>query len=362
MASRTHDLNDDEALADPVVLLGLRSPLVLTATVVLAIGYALAIIGTAEHMTPAGWGTQGAALTLQLLCIYTAVAIPADPLPRWAALVISLASFGALAIAWIYAPPTDEWFVQVTAPPAMTSVVVGVLAVRGRAGVAWLITIIAMASAIVWCIAHDFPASMGVAMTRHIVSIAVPATVLAWMLRPMLGKVGALRQQQLAAVEREAERAATLRERVDRLRVYEDEVDPILRRIASGGEFTEEEALYARLIEHTLRDEVRGRGWDSAGVRVGAATARARGVVVQLFDDGGLDVSELGAADVERLRGELVLVLATAESGSVTARILPAGRECLAVITVVDGSRVERRLASLTVSGLQWVADDPALA
>ncbi len=344
-------VDDIPALRD---LLGLRSLLVSCAIGALAGSYVLAVAGTAQSMSATAWLVLGGTLTVQLLCVFTTIAIPAEPLPRWAAAMIGAVSLGALGVAWWQAPPTTQWWVQVTGPPAMVAVVAAIFALRGRTGLAWLVLLGAMAVAAAWSQVHGETAADALAMTKRILGTVLPATVIAWMLRPMLEQIGTLRERELAAVREEAENRATARERADRLRQMEGEVDPILRRLAAGGEFTEEEALRARLLEYSLRDEVRGRGWYSAGVRLGAAAARERGVAVQLFDDGGLDVDELSGADAERLRGELVRALTGADRGTVTARILPKGRDVVAVITVGHGDRVERRTAALTAAGIVW--------
>lgn len=343
-----------DELPDLPTLIGLRSVLVQCAIAALALSYVFAIAATAESLPATAWAIVAGTLALQLVSIFTAIAIPADPLPLWSAVLIGLASLCALSIAWWQAPPTTQWWIQVTAPPAMVAVIVGIFALRGRTGVAWLILLGAMAVAAGWAHRHGGSPVDALAMTKRILGTVLPATIIAWMLRPMLEQIGLLREREIAAVREEAANQATARERSDRLRLMADEVDPILRRIAAGGEFTEDEALRARLLEHSLRDEVRGRGWDSVGVRIAAAAARERGVTVQLFDDGGLDVDQLSGADAERLRGELVLALSAAEAGSVTARILPAGRHPAAVLAVGRGDRVERRTAALTDAGIVW--------
>lgn len=345
---------ESESVPDMPTLLGLRSPLVVVAIIALVISCFIAIVGTSGPAPASTWIVQILALLLQVGCMFTVVAIPADPLPRWAAAVIALASLGALGLAWWFAPDDAHWWVQVTAAPAMTAVVAGVFALRGRWGIAWLTVLGAMLVAGSWALSHGLSASLAFPMTTRILATVLPAVVVAVMIRPLLQLIGALRERELAAVRYDAAAEAMADERNERLQTFAGEMRPVLQRLAAGDEFTEQEAQAIRLHEHALRDEVRGRGWDSEGVRVSAFAARARGVVVQLLDDGGLDVATLTVPDAERLRGELIRVLEVSDSGTVTARILPPGRDEAAVITVIRGEDVEHRSYVAAAHGYRW--------
>lgn len=348
---------DPSEVPDLPTLLGLRSPLVGLSIAVLAVAYVVTVIGTSGPATGIVWAGQALAFVLALACIQTAVAIPADPLPRWAAVVIGVASLASLGIAWWLAPAGSQWWVQVTAPPAMTAVVAGVFALRGRAGLAWLMVLGVMGVAAAWAMAHGESIGLTMMMSNRVLSTVLPATIITLMVRPLMRLMGALRERELEAVRFAAATRATADERTERLDVFAGEVRPILERIADGRAFSEDEALRARLLENTLRDEVRGRGWDSEGVRVAAAAARSRGVAVQLFDDGGLDLDQLTAADAERLRGELIRLLTAAASGAVTARILPPGRDHVAVINSVGDDVRGRRVYRPGPIGLRWYDD-----
>jgi hypothetical protein len=65
---------------------------------------------------------------------------------------------------------------------------------------------------------------------------------------------------------------------------------PMLREIESQrGKLSNSQKLEARLLEASLRDEIRGRGLMSAEIREAAKQARMRGVEVIILDEGGLD-------------------------------------------------------------------------
>lgn len=109
---------------------------------------------------------------------------------------------------------------------------------------------------------------------------------------------------------------------------------PVLSRtVAAHGELTEQERLQARLAEGTLRDELRGARLLNDAVREAISEARARGTLVTVFDEGGLD--GLDEARVAEIRDELAEVLAEVRSNRVIVR---AGRDDVLAVTVVGRS------------------------
>lgn len=73
---------------------------------------------------------------------------------------------------------------------------------------------------------------------------------------------------------------------------------PMLQRIAaSGGELTDDERLECRVLEQSIRDEIRGRRLLNDAVRREVVAARRRGAFVQVLDDGGVDDIDPKALD-----------------------------------------------------------------
>ncbi|MBD0862142.1 hypothetical protein IA539_13085 [Gordonia sp. zg691] len=75
--------------------------------------------------------------------------------------------------------------------------------------------------------------------------------------------------------------------------------------------------------------------------------ARGRGVVVQLFDEGGLGspaerADQNGDETVTALHDAIVEQLDATTAGTVTVRVQPPGRALLAVITSTAGDTVDR--------------------
>ena len=105
---------------------------------------------------------------------------------------------------------------------------------------------------------------------------------------------------------------------------------PVLgRTVASGGRLTDEERLEARLAEGRLRDELRGASLLNDAVRDAIQDARRRGVIVTVFDEGGLEgIDEARRAEI---RDELAGVLDAVRSDRV---IIRAGRDDVLAVTV----------------------------
>ncbi|WP_309102468.1 hypothetical protein [Microbacterium sp.] len=106
---------------------------------------------------------------------------------------------------------------------------------------------------------------------------------------------------------------------------------PVLSRtVASRGALTEDERQEARLAEGRLRDELRGADLLNDAVRDAIADARRRGIVVTVFDEGGLE--DVGEDRRTAIRDELAEVLTRASAGRL---IIRAARDPLIAVTVV---------------------------
>jgi hypothetical protein len=138
-----------------------------------------------------------------------------------------------------------------------------------------------------------------------------------------------------ARVLEAAERAATS------WRAAED----MLRRIASEPGLSDEERLECRLLEASVRDEIRGRRLLDDDVRRLVLAARRRGVTVSVLDDGGLDHSS------ERESGRVLHELAQALGG------IRAGVDRIVVRTASADSP-----SAVTIVGLRTAGDGSAVA
>ena len=86
----------------------------------------------------------------------------------------------------------------------------------------------------------------------------------------------------------------------------------------------------AQLLEARLRDDLRARCFRTTDVTRAAHDARARGVHVELLDDGALTDASPDLRD--RVITAAVQMLDTAPDGAVTIRVAPPGRDLTATV------------------------------
>ena len=128
---------------------------------------------------------------------------------------------------------------------------------------------------------------------------------------------------EAAALQAAGEQRARL------LRATLDKARPMLRRIAQPRGLSPEERLEARLLEASLRDEIRGKDLIGEATRTAIDRARRRGISVTVLDEGG--VAGFNPAQLERLHARLAAELEALESGRVTIRA-PRDEEWLLTI------------------------------
>jgi hypothetical protein len=155
--------------------------------------------------------------------------------------------------------------------------------------------------------------------------------------------------QRFALAEREATdwqaaQEAHVFERQFRLGQTSSMALEMLRTIEdANGDLTEEQRQECLHLEGAIRDEIRGRKLLNDAVREQVMTARRRGAIVTLLDEGGLD--DLSDEDLERVLNRLAEALAGTDADKVIARTVPEGSD-----------------VAITVVGLRTVGDDSASA
>ena len=161
-----------------------------------------------------------------------------------------------------------------------------------------------------------------------------------------------------AVVEREAIAWRTLqeayrRERQARLASTAQAAGPMLQRITDvGGRLSAADRAECRLLEQTIRDEIRGRRLLNDAVREQVVLHRRRGATVQVNDDGGLDDADPG--QVDGLLHEVARALQGVASDRIVIRTLPPGAKN--AVSVV-ATTADPLAAALGVEGDDVVVD-----
>ncbi|RUR01185.1 hypothetical protein ELQ94_06600 [Labedella endophytica] len=150
----------------------------------------------------------------------------------------------------------------------------------------------------------------------------------------------------------QAELDAFQLERQKRLRLVSHDAAPMLRHIIrTGGALDQPARVQCRVLEQTLRDEIRGRLLLNDNVRSAILRHRRRGALVLLLDDGGLD--DLSPTDREELLDDVArrieplrssrIVIRTGQSHDTTAITIMASTpdDTAAALGLDDDSEVD---------------------
>ncbi|MFT4087142.1 MAG: hypothetical protein QM658_08280 [Gordonia sp. (in: high G+C Gram-positive bacteria)] len=342
-------------------LLGLRSTTVTVVFAALVVGDVAVLALAAHRMWGAGWWLQVAIFLLLATLTAVNLRVPGDPTPLGVALASTILAPSLTMLSWWTLPAdlAELRFPMMSTAGSMCALTAGLMVMRGRPILAWIIAAALIGIAMLWGLQNGGAVKSGLPLASRVIAVLVPATAVAVMIRPMVALMGALRDRELAAVRAAATVAARDAERADRLDDLSARAGAMLERIAAGEASTIDDVDAGRRLENQLRDEVRGRGWIDPQVSEAVDAVRAAGGQVTVFDDSGLGASSAapryGAADLKVLREALLDDLRAATwRSTITARILPAGREIVASITVDDGHDVVRRVCREIAGELVW--------
>ncbi|MBW4041050.1 MAG: hypothetical protein HIU86_02835 [Acidobacteria bacterium] len=134
------------------------------------------------------------------------------------------------------------------------------------------------------------------------------------------------------ALEWAAAQAAYQAERQVRLATTARLASGMLQRIAAATDgLTDEDRLECRVLEQTIRDEIRGRRLLSDGVREQVIAHRRRGALVQVNDDGGID--DIPDTLLEPMLARIVEAIADLRSDRIIIRT--AARDSDMAVTIV---------------------------
>lgn len=272
----------------------------------------LGLIGFAEYERPA---PAAAALLSYFAVLFLATQFRREL--RLPTAMTAVALFAAAAIPTLALYATGEngvhqdptWFV------AGVGLLMSVLAWRNRTAIAWAGLIVMVAVIFVWGGTEVLIA------TGAVGSFAIVAGT--------QGAAMALRSAQKSSVEflqwrladnLAGETASTNRaEPLIQLKKALDSSLSLLHLIQQKeGKITSSDSKKLLLAEAGIRDQIRARGFQDAGLIAAVLSARKRGVVVQLSDDGGIDLLE--AANKESLFKVLSHTLSGIQAGKVVIR------------------------------------------
>jgi signal transduction histidine kinase/riboflavin transporter FmnP len=266
-----------------------------------------------------------------------------DPLPRGRAVgILALLAVSevmmCLQVPVVGASPFANWHLG-----AITLLLL-ILAVRGRPGWAWAGYAGLFSASVTWAVLSGLPAGTGVDLVIRHAGTLLAGTLFAVGLRGSLNALAALNNQLSRTETAEATEIAAIEERQAQLARLNVIARPALERLAEPHDLSDAERADCRLVEASLRDAIRARALFVEPVTSAARAARVRGVDVTLLDDSG----DQPPVDIDRVARIVADQLDSAASGRLIARVLPADRPVLATI-VVEGA--EHRMLAVTPAG-----------
>lgn len=308
-------------------LLGLRSTaarIVLGAYIATFLLLALTTAPTVEAL----WTEIPAWIVISTAAI-SLIKTAGDPLPYRTTLALTLAGPISINLVSAVAPVPIDGLLQLW-PLAAATAIYTYLCVRGRTVWAWLGMAATLASCAWWAQRTGQGAGYGIEISAINLAPLLMATFFAWTIRPAARDIFALREQTVVRVAAEATDTAILDERDRQLRRLDELARPLLERLATEDDISDEQRLACTLLEAHLRDTLRAPILDIVGIAVAARAARARGVDVILLDDHGMD--ETPAPVRAQIIAAVLTALNRSVDGTLTIRVSPPQRDTLLTI------------------------------
>jgi len=215
------------------------------------------------------------------------------------------------------ASPGDEhWYI-----PAAGCLLVLTM-VRRRPAHAWIGTVLVVAQTLLWA-GFDGAVDLGAApMALWVAAAYFGVRSLSHAMRD----IQQFARSEREAVEWQAAQDAHHFERQVRLTQTSRVALPMLRHIAEvEGDLDEAARQECRVLEQTIRDEIRGRRLLNEAMRDQVIEHRRRGAFVQVLDDGGLD--DVDPALMEPILDDVAAKLAHVRSDRIIIRTAPKGSD-----------------------------------
>lgn len=209
-----------------------------------------------------------------------------------------------------------------------------VLAMRGRNPVAWLCYAGLFVATVAWAVLNGLAVADGVALVVRHGGTLLAGTLWVFAARRSMAALAELNRQRTVRDAAELAETSAIEERQAQLARLGALARPMLERLSRPHPLTPDEQAECLQVEATLRDAIRARSLFVEPVIGAAKAARARGVAVTLLDDS----ADRAPADIAPVASAVAAALNSTASGRVTARLLPADRDALATI-VVDSDR-----------------------
>ena len=212
------------------------------------------------------------------------------------------------------------------------------LATEGYVVCGLLCAVLGSLTLAIWGVAADMPSGVWHGTWPLLLVFWALATIFHVASVQAIGRSAEISSAHRTEIDAEARSAAAGNARRLNARRVDHLARPLLERLAAGERTLPTVRTEAQLLEARLRDDLRARCFRTTDVTRAAHDARARGIHVELLDDGALDpaTSHLDPTTLHALRDHIVTTavhtLDTADDGAVIIRVAPPGRDLTATI------------------------------
>ncbi len=269
----------------------------------------------------------------------TVLSLAVRVVPTWVAVLnVVMTPVIAFGTALTLDPAADNghatWYV------AGLGVLLTITAVRRRLALAWLGVALLAAQVLVWAGPASF---FALGAFGDVVWVGL-AHLFSTAIRQASREVQQFALAERQAVEWQAAQDAHHSERQVRVAQTSRMASGMLERIAElEGRLDSADRQECRVLEQSIRDEIRGRRLLNDRVRSQVLAARRRGAMVQVLDDGGVD--DLSPESLDPVLDQVASALAGVESERIIIRTAP--RESPNAVTVVGISSGQSAAAAL---------------
>lgn len=261
-----------------------------------------------------------------------------SPYPMGRSLAVALIVISTAFASWNL--PSHGWPGWASWFWASSTILLTLLALRGRVVMAWSAFMLNASITVGWAVSSGRPLLEGVGFViRHAGLLAI-VTLFAWLLGRTIASVQHFRLTAIERAAAEGHARALLDAGDARLRQLHLLAGGTLELLASDAALTETDKAECLFREATIRDWLRGGSLATDATLEMIRTARARGVHVMLLDDASDDDPALPQAS--EIESQIRTVLESMDGGQVTIRRVPDGRETCVTIRAHDHERVIR--------------------
>lgn len=229
--------------------------------------------------------------------------------------------------------PTHVWPGYASWHLGANAFVLMALGLRGRVEASWMGMAAMTAICVAWTLSTGRSALEAIGFIDRQAALLLVGTIFSVSLRPIARAIAKYHVSDRRRAAQEAETAAGERERQRQAARLSAGVAPVLQRIAAN-ELTEQDRDHIRVLEASLRDEIRAGALLHEPLTSSVKRARERGVDLLLLDDTGgvLPAGPLHRDAIAWAAGAVDSV----EHGRVVIRLPPPRDERIASVSIED--------------------------